>query len=139
MLKITKYLGLYTIFFETNTDGKLSKNKDDNYLKFKNNQIYRYSDNPDILAMLLPSGSSTVNNLMPKFESAGIKVWEHISGDICEEAILHFNECDLHEIHKIVRILTKGSNQQLKEWKLKEKLKEEKLKLKEQKNNITNT
>jgi len=89
--------------------------------------------------MLLPSGSSTVNNLMPKFESAGIKVWEHISGNICEEAVLLFAEESLHEIHKIVRILTKGSNQQLKDWKLKEKLKEEKLKLKEQKNNITNT
>ena len=74
--------------------------------------------------MLLVSGSSSVNSLMPKFESAGIKVWNYISGDVSEEAVLLFNECDIHKVHKIVKILTMGSNQQLKDQK--EQLKAEK-------------
>ena len=83
--------------------------------------------------MLLTSGTSSVNSLMPKFESAGIKVWNYISGDVSEEAILLFNEEDLHKIHKICKIMTMGSNQQLKDYKLKLKADREKLKLKESK------
>jgi len=76
---------------------------------------------------------------MPKFEVEGIKVWNIISPDCCEESILGVNECDIHKVHKIMKFQTMHSNQQLKDWKEKQKLKEEKLKLKEQKNNITNT
>lgn len=108
-------MGTYTIFQTLNTDGTPSKNLDDNYLKFKNNQIYRYSDNT--LAMLLVSGSSSVNNLMPKFKEAGIEVFAIISDEVCEEAILGFNEDDIHKVHKIVKIMTMGSNQQLKDQK----------------------
>jgi len=85
--------------------------------------------------MLLVSGSSSVNSLMPKFESAGIKVWSYISGDVSEEAVLLFNEEDIHKIHKIVKILTMGSNQQLKDQKEKLKADKLKLKLKESKTN----
>jgi len=82
--------------------------------------------------MFLPSGASTVNNLMPKFESAGIKVWEYISSEVCEEAVLLFNEENIHNVHKIVKIQTMGSNQQLKDYKLKLKADKLKAKLKEE-------
>jgi len=119
-------LGQYTIFYQTNSDNTPSKNANDNYLKSKNNQIYRYSDTT--LAILLTSGSASVKSLLPKFEEQDIKVWNIISGDVCEEAILGVNECDIHKVHKIMKFMTMGSNQQLKD--LKEKAKSDKLKLK---------
>ena len=132
--EILKYIGQYYIFHETNTDGKKSKNKDDNYLKSKNNQIYRYSDKT--LAILLPSGSSSVNNLLPKFEAEGIKVWNIISPDVCEEAILGFAEEDIHKVHNIMKFMKMGSKDQLKEKLERDRRKEErdkeKLKLKEE-------
>lgn len=124
------------VHLQTNSDGTPSKNLDDNYLKFKNNQIYRYSDN--ILAMLLVSGSSSVNSLMPKFKEAGIEVFTIISPEVCEEAIIGFNEEQIHKVHKIVKIMTMGSNQQLKDQKAKIKADKLKQKLKESKiNKIT--
>ena len=50
----------------------------------------------------------------------------HISGDTCEEAILRFNEDDIHKVHGIMKFMIKGKNEQLKEHK--KKLKEAKLK-----------
>ena len=136
MKRILKYIGIYTIFHETNTDGKKSKNKDDVYLKSKNNQIYRYSDNPPTLAILLPSGSSSVNNLLPKFEAEGIKVWNIISPEVCEEAILGFAEEDIHKVHNIMKFMKMGSKDQLKEHneriRRKEERDKEKLELKEE-------
>ena len=117
-------MGQYTIFYQTNSDNTPSKNANDNYLKSKNNQIYRYSDTT--LAILLTSGSASVKSLLPKFEEQDIKVWNIISGDVCEEAILGVNECDIHKVHKIMKFMTMGSNQQLKD--LKEKAKSDKLK-----------
>jgi len=130
-------LGQYTIFYQTNSDGSPSKNLDDNYLKSKNNQIYRYSDTT--LAILLTSGSASVKSLLPKFEEQDINVWNIISGDVCEEAVLGINECDIHKVHKIMKFMTMGSNQQLKD--INEKIKSDKLKLKlkeEKKSKTTN-
>jgi len=91
------------------------------------------------LAILLPSGSSTVNNLLPKFEAEGIKVWNIISPEVCEEAILGVEEKDIHKIHNIMKFMKMGSKDQLKTYNEKQKAKEEKLKLKESINNISNT
>lgn len=66
---------------------------------------------------------------MPKFQEENIKVWKHISDDVCEEVILHFNEKDIHNVHKIMKFMIKGKNEQLKKYK--QKLKEEKLKAKQ--------
>ena len=125
--EILKYIGQYYIEHQTNTDGKKSKNKDDVYLKSKNNQIYRYSDTT--LAILLPSGSSSVNNLLPKFEAEGIKVWNII--------ILGVEEKDIHKIHNIMKFMKMGSKDQLKEHneriRRKEERDKEKLELKEEK------
>lgn len=69
---------------------------------------------------------------MPKFEEENIKVWNRISCDACEEAVLLFNEKDIHKVHGILKFMIKGKNEQLKEYK--QKLKEEKLRLKTEKN-----
>ena len=120
-----------------NTDGSTSKNKEDNYLKCRyNGQVYKYSDST--LALYLPSGASSVNTLMPKFEAENIKVWTYISGEVCEEAVLIFNTEDIHRIHKIIKIKTMGSNQQLKNLKLKQKQDKLKAKLKEESNKDKN-
>lgn len=129
-------MGQYYIYYATNSDGTLSKNKNDNYLKSKSNEIYRYSE--DTLAILLVSGTASVNTLVPKFEAEGIKVWNIISPDCCEEAVIGINECDIHKVHNIMKFQTMHSKQQLKESQTKQKIKEEKLKLKESKNNISN-
>jgi len=78
-----------------------------------NSQIYRYSDNPPTIAIYLPSGASSVNTLLPKFEEANIKVWNIISGDVSEDAIIAYNECDMHKVHKIMKFMIKGKNNQI--------------------------
>jgi len=47
---------------------------------------------------------------------------------------LIFNTEDIHRIHKIIKIMTMGSNQQLKDLKLKQKQDKLKAKLKEESN-----
>ena len=128
-------MGQYTIFYTLNSDGSPSKNLDDNYLKSKTNQIYRYSDTT--LAILLTSGSASVKSLLPKFEEQDIKVWNIISGEVCMEAVLGINECDIHKVHKIMKFMIKGKNEQLKVEKLRVKAEELKFKLKEEKFNTT--
>ena len=130
-------MGQYTIFYALNSDGSPSKNLDDNYLKSKTNQIYRYSDTT--LAILLTSGSASVKNLLPKFKEQDIKVWNIISGEVCEEAVICINEFDIHKVHKIMKFQTMGSNQQLKDEKIRIKKAEEKLAIKEQKKLNKNT
>lgn len=114
------YIGTYTIFYQANSDGSKSKNLDDNFLKGRyNSEIYRQDSST--LAILLPSGSSSVNTLLPKFKELNIEVWDIISGDVCEEAILAFNETDIHKVHSIMKFMIKGKNEQLKALKLKNK------------------
>lgn len=97
-----------------------------------NSEIYRHDDTT--LSIYLPSGASSVNTLMSKFQEDNIKVWEYISGEICMEAVLRFNEEDIHKVHKIMKFMTMGSNQQLKDLKLKQKQDKLKAKLKEESN-----
>jgi len=129
---MNKYLGVYTIFHTLNSDGKKSRNKDDNFLKAKNNQIYRYSE--DTLAILIQS-SGSAKSFIEKFEEANIKVWNIISADVCEEAVLGINEEDIHKVHNIMKFMKMGSKDQLKEKLERDRRKEErdleKLKLKE--------
>jgi hypothetical protein len=65
---------------------------------------------------------------MPKFQEENIKVWKHISDEVCEEVVLHFSEDQIHNVHKVMKFMIKGKNQQLKEYN--QKLKKEKLKQK---------
>jgi len=69
---------------------------------------------------------------MSKCEEENIKVWEYISNDTCTEAVIRFNESDIHKVHKILRFQIKGKNEQLKELKLRQKKEKEKQKLKEE-------
>ena len=52
---------------------------------------------------------------MSKCEQDNIKVWEYISSDTCTEAVIRFNEIDIHKVHKLLRFQIKGKNEQLKE------------------------
>ena len=127
--EILKYTGVYTIFHQENSDGKPSKNKDDNYLKgHYNTEIYRHDSST--LSIYFPTGSSS-KSFMSKCEEENIKVWEYISSDTCTEAVLRVEESDIHKVHKILRFQIKGKNEQLKELKLKQKKEKEKQKLKE--------
>jgi len=109
--KIFKYINQYTIFHQTNSDESRSKNKDDNYLKCRyNGEVFRYSDS--VIAVFLPSGSSSVNSLLPKFEAENIKVWEQVGGNVSEEAVICFNEEDIHKVHKILKFMIMGKNNQ---------------------------
>jgi len=69
---------------------------------------------------------------MSKCEEENIKVLEYISSDTCTEAILRFNESDIHKVHKILRFQIKGKNQQLLDHKAKLKKDKEKQKLKDE-------
>ena len=62
---------------------------------------------------------------MLKFEQAGIKVTPFI---LCDESVLHFEESDIHKVHKILKFMIKGKNEQAKI--LRDKIKADKLKLK---------
>jgi len=68
---------------------------------------------------------------MSKCEQDNIKVWEYISSDTCTEAVIRFNEIDIHKVHKLLRFQIKGKNEQLKELKLRQKKEKEKQKLKD--------
>jgi len=135
--RILKYIGTYFIYHTLNSDNTKSKNKDDNYLKgHYNTEIYRHDSST--LSIYFPTGSSS-KSFISKCEQDNIKVWEYISSDTCTEAVLRFNESDIHKVHKILRFQIKGKNEQLKELKLKQKKDKEKQKLKESlesKNNI---
>ena len=137
MKRILKYIGTYFIYHTLNSDNTKSKNKDDNYLKgHYNTEIYRHDSST--LSIYFPTGSSS-KSFISKCEQDNIKVWEYISSDTCTEAVLRFNESDIHKVHKILRFQIKGKNEQLKELKLKQKKDKEKQKLKESlesKNNI---
>jgi len=137
-IEIIKYTGVYTIFHQENSDGKPSKNKDDNYLKgHYNTEIYRHDSST--LSIYFPTGSSS-KSFISKCEEENIKVWEYISSDTCTEAVIRFNENDIHKVHKILHLQIKWKNDQLKELKLRQKKEKEKQKLKEEstesKNNI---
>lgn len=133
MNKILKYVGVYYIEQTLNKDKTKSKNKDDNYIKFKQNEAYRFSDTE--LALLIKS-SGSAKSIIQKLEDANIKVWEYISANTCEEAILIINESDIHNAHNVLKFYKIGSKDQLKEKLEKDRRKEErdleKLKLKEQ-------
>ena len=138
MKRILKYIGTYFIYHTLNSDNTKSKNKDDNYLKgHYNTEIYRHDSST--LSIYFPTGSSS-KSFISKCEQDNIKVWEYISSDTCTEAVLRFNESDIHKVHKILRFQIKGKNEQLKELKLRQKKEKEKQKLKEEstksKNNI---
>lgn len=94
----------------------MSRNKEDNFLRGRyNTEIYRFDDTT--IAIYLPSGTSTVNNLMPKFKEAKIEAREFINSNVCEEAVLLCQEADIYKINGILRFMTKGKIEQLKEHK----------------------
>ena len=68
---------------------------------------------------------------MSKCEQDNIKVWEYISSDPCTEAVIRFNEIDIHKEHKLLRFRIKGKNKHLKELNLRQKKEKEKQKLKD--------
>jgi len=136
--RILKYTGTYFVYHTLNTDNTKSKNKDDNYLKgHYNTEIYRHDQST--LSIYFPTGSSS-KSFISKCEEENIKVWEYVSSDTCTEAVIRFNESDIHKVHKLLRFQIKGKNEQLKELKLRQKKEKEKQKLKEEstksKNNI---
>jgi len=121
------YLGVYTIFYENyyNTD-KIIRDKEtgkkNTYLKAKYGiEVYRYSK--DKLAIMFITTNSS-NNLIPQLESKGVKLDNLVMGD--QESIYIFKEIDLPKVHSVVRFMIKGKNDQLKEFKLKQKEKKEK-------------
>jgi len=117
----------------TNTDGTKSSNEYDNFIRAKaHSQIYRYSYPistnlaENILAMYLPSGKSTSNIVIPKLIDLGVDINLFIETDT--EEIWHFKESDIHKVNEVMGFLTKGKNEQLKN-----KIREEKQRLKEEK------
>lgn len=122
MIKIIKYIGTYTIFYEQDlSTNKPSKNESDNYLLGKSDsQCYRYDSNK--LCLYFPKGLSTTNVVLPKFDELGIEYKIHID---CEEKVYLINESDIHKVHEVLKFKIVGKNQQLKDYKL--KLKQDKL------------
>lgn len=125
---INKYIGEYTIFYENDlSTNKQSLNKDDCYLKARYNiECYRYDKST--LALYFPSGNSTANTILPKLNKNKIKYSLNIHGEY--EHVYHVSEKDIDKLHTILKFTIRGKNDQLKEYK--QKLKEEKLKAKQQ-------
>ena len=122
-----KYLGIYTLFYEkdilsqkTIIDKHTKKNNI--YLKGKYNiEIYRYDKSK--LSIFFPS-TQTSNNIVPQLESKGLKLNLLCEGD--SESIYICDEKSIDVLHECVKLQIKGKLEQLKE---------NKLKLKEGKNN----
>jgi len=115
---------------------KPTKNESDNYLLGKSQtETYRYDDK-GTLAIYFPKGKSTTNIVLPQFDELGIKYTLHID---CEEKVYLVDEKDIDKIHSVLHFQIKGKNEQLKLHKEKLKADNLKAKLKEDKNNISNT
>jgi len=67
--------------------------------------------------MFISTNSS--NNVIPQLENLEVKLKLLTEGD--QESIYLANESDIEKIHSIVRFMIKGKNDQLKEFKLKNK------------------
>lgn len=78
-------------------------NKEDNYIPFKQGQIYRYDSNILIIWLRVKSGKLTVpHRIVQLIKDAGINILEEFEDD--ESAELRINESDLDQVADVLKI-----------------------------------
>lgn len=106
---IHKYINQYYIATAIDTNGKRTKNPNDNFLIGKGkSETSRFSDNK--IAIYFPSGVSTSNVVIPKLEAINVHMTLHID---CDEQVFIFDESDIHKVHSVLKFQIKGKNNQI--------------------------
>lgn len=95
-----KYRGTYKVIKEKDKNGKLSLNREDNYLLGRNKiQIYRF--NNDTLCILFRS-TGVANNRVKELADLGVKLIPYLMGK--DEKVYKFAELDLEKVAEVVKI-----------------------------------
>lgn len=94
-----KYKTQYFVIKQKDSTGAVSTNKDDNYIKCKKAQIYRY--NPSTLAIQFYT-NGYANNRLKELSAIGLQLTPFQIGD--DEQTYLFSESDLFKIADVVKV-----------------------------------
>lgn len=101
-----KYIGKYRVFSPIDSNGKVTSNEFDTYIKGKyKTEVYRYSDN--LLAIYFVA-NQTARRVISYLESMGVQCKKFNQGDF--ESVWLFDEQYIDIVDSILKFSTQGKN-----------------------------